>query len=266
MEFRARYGPWALVTGAGQGLGAAYAGALAARGLDLFLIDRRADDLAAVAETARRAHGVRVDTLVLELAEGDAVERITRATAQHEIGLLVSNAAASPIGEFHAQSAALHHAVVTVNCLVPALLAHHFGRAMRARRRGGLILMASLAGFQGNPFVAHYAATKAYNLVLAEGLWDECRAHGVDVLACCPGATRTPGYLVARPPSPGRFAPPEMEPADVVREALAALGQTPSMVPGRGNRLGAFVVQRLMSRAQAIRMMGSVGRRLQTHD
>jgi short-subunit dehydrogenase len=134
---------------------------------------------------------------------------------------------------------------------------------MRMRGRGGIILTSSLSGFQGNPMLAHYAATKAYNLVLAEALWDECRSSGVDVLAVCPGATLTPGYLATRAAPPRFGFPPEMSADTVVEEALRALGRQPHIIPGWGNRVAAFIMQRLLPRRRAIEMMGRVGRRLQ---
>jgi hypothetical protein len=260
-EFLNRYGPCGLVIGAAQGLGQAYAEALARRGLDLLLVDRQEAALARVAAALAHEHGGRADTLVVDLAEPDAADRIVN-RAGPETGLVVYNAAESPVGPYLDVSPAVLRRMLAVNCAGPALIARAFGERLRARGRGGLILMSSLSGFQGGPFVAHYAATKAYNLVLAEGLWDEWRAHGVDVLACCPGATLTPGYLGSRSPEPGRFAPPEMRPADVVAEALAALGRTPSVVAGRQNRLGAFVLQRIFSRRRAVTTMGRVGRGL----
>jgi hypothetical protein len=142
------------------------------------------------------------------------------------------------------------------------LLCHHFGRRFRERGRGGIILMSSMAAFQGNPLLAQYAATKAYNLILAEGLWWECRGHGVDVLACVPGATLTPGYLALRGSKATAPFPPEMTPAAVVEEALAALGTGPSVIPGWANRLSAALMQRLLPRRRAIKLMGRVARKL----
>ncbi len=261
-EFRARYGAWALVAGAGEGIGAAYAEALARRGLHLVLVDRATEPLGSLATRLRQAHGVAVEDIVADLAGDDVVERIAAVAGGKEIGLLVCNAAQSATSEYLDVAVDDHRRSVMVNCLAPALLVRRYGALMRGRRRGGIILMSSLSGFQGGPFLAHYAATKAYNLVLAEGLWEECRAYGVDVLAVCPGATRTPGYLAARPKTASRWSPPEMEPSAVVDEALAALGRAPWVIPGRGNRLGAFLIRRGLSRVQAVKAMGRVGRRL----
>jgi short-subunit dehydrogenase len=116
--------------------------------------------------------------------------------------------------------------------------------------------MSSLTAFQGTPFVASYGATKAFNLVLAEGLWGELEERGVDVLACCAGATLTPGYERATPARAGSWLAPKPQlPAEVAREALAALGRRPLVITGRGNRIASFVMRRLFSRRLAVATM-----------
>ena len=103
------------------------------------------------------------------------------------------------VGRFLDQSLDDKLRILDVNCRGPLILTHELGTAMAARRRGGILLMSSLAGFQGSPLVATYAATKAFNTVFAEGLWYELRREGVDVMACCAGATRTPAYEASKP-------------------------------------------------------------------
>jgi uncharacterized protein len=262
VAFADRYGPWALVAGAAEGIGAAWAEALARRGLALVLVDRQAEKLTAAAGGLARAHAIDVHPIVLDLGDPGAVERLIVDAGDREVGLLVWNAAHSPLGGYLDLPSDAHERSVRVNCLGPALAVHHFARGMRARRRGGVILMSSLSGLQGAPLIAQYGATKAYNLVLAEGLWDEWRDEGVDVLAVCPGATLTPSYLAVRPTGAGWRAPPEMLAEAVVAEALAALGRRPFVIPGRTNRLGAFFLGRVLSRMRAIRIMGRVARRL----
>jgi uncharacterized protein len=260
--FKARYGPWALVLGASEGIGAAFAHELAARRLDVVLVARRPEPLGASAAALRADHGVDVRVVACDLAEPDAVDRVAEEVRDLEIGLLVYNAASSTVGRFLATPLASHLRAVEVNARAPVAFAHRFGGAMAARGRGGVVLMSSLTAFQGTPLVASYGATKAFNLVLAEGLWDELRGSGVDVLGCCAGATLTPGYRRVTPDGPGAFfAPRAQNPAEVAREALAALGKRPFVVTGRGNRIVSFVMRRLMSRRLAVLTIGREMRR-----
>src|SRR5262249_38717891 len=131
---------------------------------------------------------------------------------------------------------------------------------------GGILFMSSLSAFQGTPLVSNYAATKAYNLLLAEGLWDELRGQGIDVLACCAGATETPAYLATSPKSPRFISVPVMSPEAVASEALANLGRRPSMITGRQNRLSSFLMRRALPRRIAIRLMGQTMRAMYSPD
>jgi short-subunit dehydrogenase len=260
LGFRERYGPWGLVAGASEGLGAGFGRELAARGLNVVLLARRADVLAQVAGEIADTHGVEVRHAAVDLADPGALETIEGSTAGLEVGLLVYNAGLSVVGSFLDQPLQSHLAELEVNCRRPLELGYRFGRRMLERGRGGILLMSSLAGSQGSPGIAHYGATKAWNTVFAEGLWWELRRHGIDVLACRAGATRTPGYLGDRADDRGSRFVPEMEPAEVVSEALAALGRQPSVIPGRANRVAAFLLQRLLPRRTAIDVMGRASR------
>jgi short-subunit dehydrogenase len=254
--FRAKYGPWALVAGGSLGLGAEFARQLAARGLDLVLVADDPESLERRAEAIRRDCGREVRTLELDLADRDMSERLRAVTRELEIGLLVYNAAYSSVGAFLDHDVADKLRAIDVNCRGPLLLADAYARPMAARGRGGVVLMSSLSAFQGCARVATYAATKAFNLVLGESLWEELREHGVDVLAFCPGATRTPGYEASKPRRLRRAGPPVMEVEPVVAEALAALGRGPSAIAGRSNRLAAWVMHRALSRRAAVAVMG----------
>ena len=257
-SFLARYGPWALVAGASAGLGEAFARELAGRGFHLVLLARRGEALEALSSQLRRQHPVEVRTRAVDLGRGDLPRTVSEVTADLEVGLLVYNAAHSVIGPFLERPLDDQLRVVDVNCRGPLVLAHLLGGAMARRGRGGLVLMTSIAGSQGGPLLASYAASKAFNLVLAEGLWDELRARGVDVVACRAGATRTAGYAASRP----KGTVPLMEPGPVVRAALDALGHGPSVVPGALNRVASFAFGRLLPRRTAIRIMGRASRRL----
>jgi len=256
--FGERYGPWALVAGASQGLGEAFARALAARGLRLVLLARRPGPLETLAAELRERHRVEVRTAVFDLARPDVADEVERIVQGLEIGLLVYNAAHSVIGPFLDHPLAEHLKVIDLNCRGPLSLAHRLGGQMAARGRGGIILMTSLAGSQGGPLIASYAASKAFNLVLGESLWDELGPRGVDVLACRAGATDTPGYASSRP----KHSIPLMEPGPVVEQTLRALGRRPSLVTGGLNSAYAFLLGRLLPRRTAVRIMGRATRKL----
>jgi short-subunit dehydrogenase len=258
-SFRERYGPWALVAGASEGIGKAFAEELAARGLRLLLLARRIEPLEDLARQIRAAHGVEVRTAAIDLGAPSVLDDVRRASIDLEVGLLVYNAAVSLIGPFLDQPIEDKLRLLDVNCRGPLVLADELGRAMVRRGRGGILLMSSLAGTQGTPYVAAYAATKAFNLVLAEGLWDELRERGVDVLACRAGATRTPAFARSSP-APGPA--PIMDARPVAVEALDALGKGPSMVPGALNGAAAFFMQRLMPRRAAVATMGKATRKM----
>lgn len=255
--FRARYGPTALVAGAAVGLGAAWADALAARGLDLVLVDRDAEPLARTAGALRGAHRVTVDAVTLDLGRPDLLAALDAAIAGRTIGLAVYNAALGTVAPFLDLTPEHLDAMLAVNCRGPLLLAHAVAPGMIRRGRGGIVVMSSLSGNVGSAQLSVYAASKAFDLVFADALWAELRPHGVDVLAVQPGSTRTPGWLSSQPADAAGAGVPVMEPAEVVAEALAALGHEPLLVPGELNRQGAAMLAAL-PRRQAIELLSGI--------
>lgn len=250
-----RYGPWALVAGAGAGLGEAYARQLADAGCDLVLVDRDHDAVAALADDLE----VDVRPLVVDLGADAAADQVLSATADLDIGLAVLNAAASHVGPFGDQSIDVIDTQIRVNVRTPTLLVHGLLPRWRDRERSGLILMSSQSSRRGAPLVATYAGTKAYLAILAESLWDELGPDGVDVLGVLPGSTRTPGWLSSLPQS-GLGTSSLMEPAEVVAEALSTLGSgVPTLVAGAANRDSEAFLD-AMPRAEAVRMVGDVMR------
>lgn len=250
-----RYGPWAVVAGASEGIGASFSHKLAARGINLVLVARRAKPLDELAEALRDAYGVEVRTQPLDLGSADAVPGLHSATEELDVGLLIYNAAYSPIGAFLDIEVEEHLKAVDVNVCGPLRVSHYFGRRLVARGKGGIILMSSMSGFQGTAMVANYAATKAYDTILAEGLWYELGQRGVDVHACIAGATLTPNYESStdRIPSSGLARP--MKPDDVTEQALRELGRRPRGVSGRRNRVASALLTRLLGREAAIQMV-----------
>jgi len=251
-EFRERYGPWALVAGASEGIGAAYARALAARGLHLVLVARRQGPLEEFASQLRREFGI--DTVCHPGDLGDAafLGRLIAACSGLDLGLLVYNAAHSPIGEFVDLPQEDLIKVIDVNVRGPVVLVRALAPQMVVHGRGGVVLMSSLAGMTGAPKVAAYAASKAFNRILAQSLWYELKGRNVDVVVCVSGAVRTPGYLQAA----DKDAPGTLDPELVVEKALGALGRRPVVIPGVVNRLADAFLGRVLPRRQAINLMG----------
>ena len=260
--FARKFGPRAIVAGGAHGMGAEYCRQIAGLGLDLLILDRDAGALEETASELRAAdRPVDVETAVVDLgARADALlDALRRAVGELEIGLLVANAAWSPVGPFLDSDLAGLLAAIDINCRAPVVLAHELGARMVRRGRGGIIVMSSLAAETGTAQVALYSATKAFDLVLAEGLWYELRDRGVDVVAIRPGSTRTPGWQSTQPPEGDIEG--VMEPEDVVREALAALGTTPSITAGAANRK-AEALFRSMPRRDVIELMSGITSRL----
>jgi uncharacterized protein len=241
-----RYGPWALIAGASEGIGAAFARSLAAQGLNVVLVARRPEPLAALAST------LPTETRIVAADLATDLPRVFEATAGLDIGLVVANAAYSPIGAFLTKDVAELNRALDLNCRAPMLLARHYLPGMVARRRGGLIVMSSLAGAQGSPGLVAYAATKAFDAVFAESLWAEMRPHGVDVLTCVAGAVSTPGLASAT----AKAAPGTVTPEAVVAAALKALGRKPRVIPGPMMRFSSVLMSRLLPRRTAITIMG----------
>jgi len=250
-QFKEKYGQYALVAGGSDGLGSAFAEAIARRGLNLVLIARQEDRLKAAAARLKEIYEIDVISIAADMADYENVKKLISAL-KVSIGLLVYNAAFAPIGLFENTSED-HLALATaVNVKAPLLLTKLLSASMIQEKRGGIVLMSSLAGAQGSPNIAAYAATKSFNAILAEGLWKELKPHGIDVLACCAGAILTPGYQKAEKTKPALGT---MEANEVAEQTLNALGRGPIIIPGIINKVGHFILTRLLSRKAAIDIM-----------
>jgi short-subunit dehydrogenase len=203
-----------------------------------------------------------VDCIRCDLADHDAALTLKEAMKGKEINMLVYNAALSYIGRFEKNTMEHHHQIACANMLTPMKLFQLFGEPMLEQEKGALVMMASLAGFQGSGYLAAYAATKAFGRVLAESLWYEWKGRGVDVIACCAGATATPNFKKTQPGKQGFFAPRVQRPEEVVRECMRLLGRKPSVVTGTGNKIASFIMQNLLPRKTAINIMGDTTRKM----
>ena len=262
MNLKERYGRKALIAGASEGIGAAFAEHLAAEGFSLYLVARRKDPLQKLAGMLTERYGVTVRQIICDLSDEGAAGQIMSSTAGDEPDIMIYNAALSHIGPFADHPIEGHCQAARVNMITPLKLVHHFGKKMLERRRGAIVLMSSLAGFQGSGYLAGYAAGKAFNRVLAESLWYEWKDKDVDIMACCAGATSTPGYINSAPDRTSFLAPAVQEPGELVRECFRNLGRKPSFISGRGNRIASFFMQRVLPRKMAVRIMGSNTRKM----
>jgi uncharacterized protein len=225
------YGPWAVVAGGSEGVGAEFAKQLAAARLNLVLLARKPEPLEATADECR-THGVDVRTLAVDLVDAGGIDRLFDETADLEVGLLIYNAGANTCSEqFLDGDLADFQRVIDLNIGAAMRLTQHYGRPMRDRRRGGILLVGSMAGYLGSVRHTVYGGVKAFGRIFAEGLWLELREHNVHVLELVLGVTRTPAMERVGL----NFDVPGMcvaEPADVAREGLEQLPNGPVYIAG----------------------------------
>ncbi len=248
-NFARQYGPWALIAGGSEGIGLAFAKQLAQVGINLILLGRRTSAL----QTARQAlanYDVAIETHSIDLSNAIDGEQLQAITADKEIGLLIYNAGATHGAElFHERPLDDALGLIQLNCHSPTTLCHLLGQAMRLRRRGGILLMSSMSGLTGGAYIASYCATKSFDIILAEGLYQELQPFGVHVMALIAGATDTPAMARS-----GIDIGQAMAADDVAREGLAALGSGPVLVAGENNR-AASVLFRDANRDQTSTLM-----------
>jgi short-subunit dehydrogenase len=260
-SFKLRYGPWALVAGGAAGIGAGYVRYAAAQGLNVVIVDKDAATLDTFVKSLRSEYSGEFLPITVDLADADVVNIAQQAIGGREIGLLVYNAALADVGPFYKDTSefncdGLQHELnkIAINMSSPLQFVYRFARPMLQRRRGGIILMSSGTGFQGAPYYAHYGATKAYNIVLAEGLWYEFKPYDVDVLSCVAGLTKSPAMerSIARGEAKGAFF---QTPDQVAAEGMAMLGKVPSWQCGAPNRR-LMLMLKLLPRRLSVRAIG----------
>lgn len=248
-----RHGPWAVVLGASEGIGSAFARRIGAAGINVVVVSRRAALLEALAGEIEAAHGVQCRAVAVDLSATDAADALAARLADLDIGLMVHNAGADTMAvKFHDRSLDQVMTQVNLNVVTPTKLCHYWGAAMRKRGRGGIILVGSMSGLAGTGWVATYSATKAYNQILGEGLWRELKVSGVDAMILVAGATDTPAHHKMGAKVTKEYPP--MNPDDVAREGLDALGKGPLHVAGEANRAG-FALMSPAPREQLIEQM-----------
>jgi short-subunit dehydrogenase len=250
LSLTARYGEWALVTGASSGIGTALARQIAADGANVVLTARREDRLAALASEIERDFEVETRVVVADLVRPEGPGQLLEAVSDLEIGLLVNNAGRGYAGRFDLLDGEELRSLVVLNCEAPLVLTHALVQGMRERGRGGILFTGSVAGRQALPLHAVYSATKGFDRLLGEALWAELRASNIDVLVLEPGSTETEFQEAA-----GEIAHAGQTADEVAALGLRSLGEQPSVVAGWGNWIRANAVSRLLT--QPIAALGA---------
>jgi short-subunit dehydrogenase len=250
-DLRTTYGQYAVVTGASSGIGEEFARQLAAAGVNVVLVARRKDRLEALAAELSRAHGTANEVLALDLLAEGAVDELWRRVGDLDVGIVVANAGIFVAGPLVDHSMAGELDIFTLDGAVPLQLAHRFGRDFAHRRRGAIILVASMVAGGPAPYLANYAAVKAYVLSLGVALNYELKKDGVDVLVVSPGTTETEILDKVTGIDLRKVGGPVMAPARVVRAALNNLGKRAHVIPGATynsmDLMGKYLIPRWLS-------------------
>jgi short-subunit dehydrogenase len=250
-DFSGRYGQWALVAGAAEGIGAAFCEELAIKGMNVIMVDVKEVEMESLAKVLEMKYKIETLRLVIDLASPDAPEECMEALKARKCRLLIYNAAYSRVKPFLDAGKEELDLYINVNSRTPIKLVHAFANWLKSQdKQGGILLMSSLAGLWGTRLVASYSGTKAFNVTLAEALHHELKPYRIAVNVVCAGATATPGYLGTNP-SYGFIRPSVMKPAQVASIALKKMGGKTVIIPGRPNRLTYFLMARILPRSWA---------------
>src|SRR5438128_4719499 len=247
-----------LITGASSGIGEAFARKLATEGHDLLLVARSEDKLIALCNELGRGQNIRAQYVAIDLSDHDAPARLLAETVERnlEIDFLINNAGFGSMGDFAKLDLELELKMIDLNVRSLVELTHRFLQPMRERRRGSIINVASTAGFQAVPFMATYAATKAFVLSFSEALWEENRPYGIRVMALCPGVTETNFFEASRMQRPPARISQTAE--EVVETALRALRRGKSSVISGWTNFFMVESERLVPRSLILRAAGAV--------
>jgi len=226
-KFLKKYGTWAVVTGASDGLGKQFAMQLAEIGFNLVLVARRKNLLDDLSERLNATYKVDCISIDLDLSANDAVASLYEKTSHLGIGLIVAAAGFGTSANLIEADIKLEKQLIDLNCRCLMEMSHVYGKKFTAQKKGGMILISSLLGFHGAFGTANYAASKAYVQALGEGLYFELRKYNVDVLTVAPGPINT-GFAKAA----GMNFMLALKPEEVAKESLASLGRQITLLPG----------------------------------
>jgi short-subunit dehydrogenase len=245
-----------LITGASSGIGAAFARKLAARGRNLFLVSRSEETLITLCNELGRMGGIRAQYLALDITQRNASRTLLEETKKRglEIDMLINNAGFGSMGDFLKLDLNRELEMIDLNVKSLVELTHYFLGPMRQRKQGTIINVASTAGFQSVPYMATYAATKAFVLSFSEALWEENRKHGVHVMALCPGVTETNFFAASRMDRPPMRS--AQTPEEVVDAALRGLKRKKSAVVSGLLNLAMVETERFVPRTWVTKITG----------
>lgn len=260
ITFKENFGSYAVVIGASEGIGKAFAKELATRGLNLVLVARWLDKLEILSKDLISQFKVNVRCISLDLAQDGAADLLFQKTEDLNIGLLVLNAAVVTAGAFVKNSFEQESSLIKFNTIMPAQIAHRFGKRMIDQKRGGILFVSSLAGESPTPFQSTYSATKAYISSLGQSLSYELAPYGVDVSVIAPGMTDTEGLKTVANIDYSKFKGVTLlSPEDVAIAGLNGLGKQIFIIPGFKNKLAVFIMG-LLSKSGVVNMVGKMTR------
>jgi len=255
--------PLALITGASSGIGVELARIFASEHFDLVLVARRKTLLDELSDALAKAHKTRCTVIACDLTEAGALDSLMASLPEHPIDVLVNNAGVLSMGEFSSSPLERQLEQIQLNVLALTALTHRCLPAMLERGQGRIMNLASVAAFQAVPFLAVYAATKAYVLSFSEALSEELRGSGVSCTAVCPGFTDTPmlrGRKDPQRPIPQLPLGLIADPSAVAREAFEAVMKRDAVrVPGAVYK-AMSLLSRLPPRMLVRSVVGGLGR------
>jgi short-subunit dehydrogenase len=251
-----RFGEWALVAGAAEGIGAAFSTLLAGNGMNLIMADNKGPALNSLADELEQNFRIRTIRFHRDLSVENAGNECLREAGDIDFRLMVYVPAFSRVGKFPEYSAEEIDRFLSLNIKTPVQMVHSFLQKRQKEKTCGIILMSSLAGMLGPALVAPYAGTKAFTIAFSESLFYELKEEGVEILACCAGPTSTPTYWSSNPGKRNTMIE-VMEPSDVAEYALRMLGRKPVCIPGWKNRMSYLLLTRILCRKFAARIVSN---------
>ncbi len=232
-QLKNKYGNWALITGASSGIGESFAKYFASEGLNLILIARREDNLKKLADELFNLFNIKILILPLDITSKGYIEKIKNIVDKIEIGIIVNNAGFGAFNKFLNINTDVMTKMIMLNCIAPVEITSHFLTGMKERKKGAIIFVASIVGYQPVPNNSVYSATKAFDLLFGESLWYELKEFNIDVITVSPGGTFTEFQKVAGSKQKSYYRTTEQ----VVETTLTNLGKKSSVVDGWFNKI-----------------------------